>query len=466
MTHHAKNSATKAIDRVQQRLTDYACSLEYEGISSSAVHAAKVRIIDTLGALLGGFFSEPARLARNLAAQTPGPNGSSVIGTRMKTTPDMAAFVNGTTARFSEMSDIYDCPGGVGGHPSDVLMPVLGVAEHVKASGREFITSVVLAYEVYLRISDGFHNTGWDHTNFSCAGTAVASGKLLGLNPVQMSHCIAMAVVPNNMLRQARTNHLTMFKSTATGHAGRAGVFAALLARAGMEGPHLPYEGKAGWMDHVACDRYTLDAMGGGAIPFKILETLLKNRPVASGAITAILAAEKLAPLRNLKDVKQVTVEVYKRAKEVLGTGEHFWNPDSGDTADHSIPYCVAAALLDGTVTPRSFDDAHLHNPHLHALLQKIEVVENPQFTKEFKQRPHLARVTVVAHQGERLVGEAGGNQDGLSTQKPQSDIEEKFRVVSEDCLGAKQVRSILERLWRLEDMEDVATIPSAFIFA
>ena len=88
------------VDSIQQRLTSYACGLNYDGLSPEAIHAAKVRIIDTLGALIGGFFGEPCRIARNLAAQMPNPDGATVIGTRMKTTPDMAAFVNATTARY------------------------------------------------------------------------------------------------------------------------------------------------------------------------------------------------------------------------------------------------------------------------------------------------------------------------------------------------------------------------------
>src|SRR5712691_6295012 len=114
----------KAVDTLQQRLTDYGCSLNYDGLSTEAIHAAKVRVIDTLGALIGGFFGEPCRIARNLAAQMPCPDGATVIGTRMKTTPDMAAFVNGTMARYPEMIDSYHGPGSAHGHVSEVIAPV------------------------------------------------------------------------------------------------------------------------------------------------------------------------------------------------------------------------------------------------------------------------------------------------------------------------------------------------------
>src|SRR5262245_32513462 len=103
MNKAAEHSVNKAVDSIQQQLTNYACALNYDRLSPEAIHAAKVRIIDVLGALIGGFFGEPCRIARNLAAQMPNRDGSTIIGTRMKATPDMAAFVNAITARYPEL---------------------------------------------------------------------------------------------------------------------------------------------------------------------------------------------------------------------------------------------------------------------------------------------------------------------------------------------------------------------------
>src|SRR5688500_1337064 len=107
----------KAVDSIQKRLTDYACSLNYDDLTPQAVHAAKVRVIDACRALFGGFFGAPCFIARDLAARLPDPNGATVIGTRMKTTSGLAAFVNGTTARYAELNDNYHWPGSFHGHP-------------------------------------------------------------------------------------------------------------------------------------------------------------------------------------------------------------------------------------------------------------------------------------------------------------------------------------------------------------
>jgi len=466
----AEGNMNKTIDGIQERLTSYACALDYDGLTPEVIHAAKVRVIDTLGALFAGFSAEPCRVARNVAAEWPHPHGATVIGSRMRSTPDIAAFVNAATARCVEMNDVYQWPGSYFGHPSDVVTPVLAVAEYAHASGRELITGIVLAYEVYLRICDvfgDFASGAFENTNFSCLGIAMASCKLLRLSREQLAHGISMGVVPNNALKVSRTGQLTMWKVAAAGQAGRAGVFAALLAKAGMEGPHLPFEGKSGWCDHVALKRFSLDTMGGNGTPFKILDSSIKLRPCIGLGITSILAAEKVGPLENIMDVKQVIIEVYQQAKQFGGTGEHRWNPESKESADHSIPYVVAAALMDGTVTLRSYDEARLWNPGLRALMQKIHVVENEEFTRLHQRLPveHRARITVVTNGGERLVGESWkGDEDASPTpRKSDAQIVAKFTGFTEDYLGKQRSKAILNRLWHLEDLTDVAAIPPDF---
>ena len=149
-------------------------------------------------------------------------------------------------------------------------------------------------------------------------------------------------------------------------------------------------------------------------------------------------------------------------------TGEHRWNPDTRETADHSIPYVVAATLMDGTVTPRSFNHARLWHPELRALIHKIEVVENEAFTQAYIKHPveHRTRVTVLTQNGEKLSGEVGGDENDLSKPKSDAMINEKFRTLCEDSLGVKQSRAILDSLWALDGMTDVSAIPPAFVIA
>lgn len=468
----AKDMQTKPADAIQAHLSGYAAQLQYEDLDAAAIHAVKVRVIDTLGALIGGFFGEPCLAARDLAARMPQSAGATVIGTRLTAAPDVAAFVNATTARYVEMNDVYHWPGSSGGHPSDVLTPVLSIAEYARANGRDFILAVALAYEIYLRMSDAVHTPGFDCANFACMGSALGAGKLLQLSSAQLSECLSMAVVPNNALNQARTGHLSMWKAVAAGQSGRAGVFAALLAAAGMKGPQAPFEGKAGWCNHVARKSFALGAFGtfgGRGVPFKILDTLIKPRSSCATTISSILAAEKpAAHLADVAQIEKVTVEVYERAKTGMGTGEHHWNPDSRETADHSIPYVVAAALIDKRITPQSFGDARLWSAELRGLLPKVEVVTNDEYTAAYERVPveHRTRVTVKLRGGEQLVGEAGGDKGDLSQPKSDAEIEEKFRTLAEPLLGSKRVTALLGTLWDLENVPDCAQIPPRLVFA
>ena len=456
------------VDELQASLSGYAARLSYSDLDAETIHAARTRVIDTLGALIGGFAGEPCRMARDVAKRMPQPDGATVIGTGLKTSLDLAAFVNGTTARYVEMNDVYHWPGSSGGHPSDVLMPILAVAEHTRASGRDLITAIVLGYEIYLRMSDAVKTPGFDCANFCCMGAALGAGKLLGLDAERLAQCLSMAVVPNNALNQARTGHLSMWKAVAAGQSGRAGVFAALLAQAGMNGPHAPFEGKAGWCDHVARRRFKLETFGGHGTPFKIRDTLIKPRASCATTISSILAAEKAgAQVTATADIEKVTVEVYERAKTGMGTGEHHWNPDSRETADHSIPYVVAASLLDKRHTPASFSDERLWSPDLRALLPKIEVVANDEFTDAYERVPveHRTRVTVLMKNGRRATGYAGGAEGDLSQPKSDAEIEEKFHALTARELGVQRAGAALAALWELDSMPDVSAIPDLVRF-
>ncbi len=461
-------AARDRTDATQQRILDYALALGYEALTQRAAHEATVRVIDTLAALAGGFEGEPCAIARRMAARIPDVDGATVVGTNLKTTPDMAAFANATAARYVELNDVYHWPGSAGGHPSDVVMPLLGVAEHARAGGRDLIAAVVLAYEIYLRLSDAIGRTHFDCANFACLGVAVGAGRLMGLTRAQLGHAMSMALVPNNILRRVRTGHLSMWKAVTAGHAGKAAVFAALLAREGMDGPPQPFEGRSGWSEHIAGKRFALGAMGGNGVSFKIEDTMIKPRSSCATTISSILAAEKVAPLlkNRIAEVERVTVETYGTAKAGMGTGEHHWHPDSRETADHSIPYVVAAALMDGTVTPRQFDAAHLRDPGLRALLAKIEVVANDEFTRAYEKLPveHHTRVNVLTRGGERLSGEAGGDRGDLAQPKTDAQIGEKFLGTAEPFLGAPRARAMLERLWKLDALADVSAIPNGFV--
>ena len=269
-----------------------------------------------------------------------------MLGTNQRVPVELAAFANATAARYLEFSDFYHWPGSLDGHASDLVLPALAVAEQQNASGKDLISAVVLGYEAFLRLCDVFPNAGFDYTNCTTLGSAMAAGRLLGLSEREMGHCISMAVVPNVILKQVRRDGKTAYKPVATGHAGRAGIFAAQLAQAGLEGPNLPFVGRVGFNKFILGGSFEPEALGGSGSSFKILDSQIKIRPSERNTVPLILAAEKIAPLPPSAVVRRITVEVYRKAVEEVGSKPEIWRPDTREAAYHSIPYVVAVALV------------------------------------------------------------------------------------------------------------------------
>ena len=232
------------MDATARFLSAYAASLDYRDLPPDTVHEARRRILDSVGCALGGFAAEPCRIARDLAPALEGQGAARILGTSQATTPDMAAFANTAMIRYLDCNDSFVSPGG--GHPSDMLPAVLAAAEVAGASGREVITALVLAYEIYGQFAARFatREKGWDQGLFIGPGSACAAGKVMGLPEAQLAHALSMTAVSQVPLGQTRVGELSMWKGCATAMAVRNGVFASLLARGGLEGPPEPFEGR------------------------------------------------------------------------------------------------------------------------------------------------------------------------------------------------------------------------------
>jgi 2-methylcitrate dehydratase len=185
------------MDRTMELLSSYACGLTYEALPTAVVHQVKRTLIDTLGCAMGAFHAEPSHIARHLAESVTSRMPARLLGTRHASSPNMAGFANGVMVRYLDCNDSYFSPGG--GHPSDMIPAALALADPLGCDGRTVITAIVLAYEVFSRLSDQVvaGDWGWDQGIFSVIGAACAAGKVLGLSQEQMRHAISLAVVPN-----------------------------------------------------------------------------------------------------------------------------------------------------------------------------------------------------------------------------------------------------------------------------
>ena len=444
------------MDATARYLSGYAASLDYPDLPPDTVHEARRRILDSVGCALGGFAAEPCRIARDLAPALEGQGAARILGTGQLTTPDMAAFANTAMIRYLDCNDSFVSPGG--GHPSDMLPAVLAAADVAGASGRAVITALVLAYEIYGQFAARFatREKGWDQGLFIGPASACAAGKVLGLPQERLAHAISMTAVSQVPLGQTRVGELSMWKGCATAMAVRNGVFAALFARGGLEGPPEPFEGRYGLFEQVTGE-VRLDGFGdaGTGVPFKLTDTSIKYFPVQIHTQAGAAMALELRDDFEIDDLERIRIETYGVAVRNAAGEPEKWDPKTRETADHSLPYVVAVALTDGALTPASFDEKRIGDPLLRPLMHKIEVSEDPEATRNYPAQQQ-ARMEIELRSGRRLTRSANYPKGHSRNPLTDSELEWKFLSLTSGILSRSRQQTLLERLWRFDELENL----------
>jgi 2-methylcitrate dehydratase len=440
------------MDKTEERLTSFVGSLSFRDIEPPVLHAVKRRFIDTIGCAIGAFDVETSRIARNIASSVESSTKAGVIGMRAKTSPDLAAFANTAMIRCLDLNDDYF--GKDGPHPSDTIGAVLAAADSAHADGKTVVNAIAVAYEVLCSLADavGLRERGWDYVTFTAVAAALGAGKVLNLPEEKLKHCLSLAAVCNGALGQTRLGELSMWKGLASANACRNGVFAAMLAGAGVTGPDLSFGGKNGLIAQVTGP---LELSALGRQPLRAGIVYLKSWPVFYSAQASVQAALGLRKTVAPKEIKSITVESYQRLLGRGATDPEKWTPKSRETADHSVPFCVAAALLDGNITPATFDSRRFLDPEVIELMSKVQLREDPEFTQEYPAKWNC-RITAETFSGERHqvhVTYPKGHPQNPFTDK---EVEEKFLVLAEPLIGSERCQSFLDWAWRLEEARDI----------
>jgi 2-methylcitrate dehydratase len=451
------------------RLSRYGQSLCYDDLPSAVVHEVKRRILDSLGCAFGAFTALPCRIARQLAQAVKVPRGATLWGTGHRTLPDLATFANGALVRYLDFNDTYLAKEPA--HPSDNIAPILAVGEASRASGKRVIQAIALAYEVQCRLCDAaaLRPRGWDHVTYGPFSSALAAAKVMKLSEAQTMQAINLAGVSNIALRQTRVGDLSMWKACAFSNAARNGVFAAMLAQRRMTGPSPIFEGEKGFMKLVS-GPFDLPPFGGekgpsGPVTFKILDTYIKHYPVEYHAQTAVEATLALREdllkgegVDALAGITDVEIGSYDVAIEIIGRDPEKWRPRTRETADHSFPYCVAAALLDGKLTLRSFGDKRLTDLALHELMQKVRVVVQPDFVGRYPEAM-ATRVTVRTKAGINYVKQVDYPLGHPQNRMPDQEVEDKFRRLAAGKLDRVRMNKVIDVVWKLDRLKDVGAL-------
>jgi 2-methylcitrate dehydratase len=306
---------------------------------------------------------------------------------------------------------------------------------------------------VQCRLCDAasIRSRGWDHTTYGSISATLAAAKLLGLSHERTVHALGIAGTTGTALRLTRAGELSMWKGCAFAFAARNGVFAALLASAGMTGPAPLFEGEMGFFEQVS-GPFTLPKLGGpSGEDWMLPRTSIKFVPAEYHSQSAIDAAFALRPqIADLSSIRSIEIATFRTAVEIIGKDPEKWRPKTRETADHSLPYCTAVALIDGKITADQFSDERLADPALLDLVSRTTIVEDPKLTAGYPAGiPN--RVTVTLQDGTTLVSEVAFPPGHDKNPLTDAQLADKFHGLVDPILGADRARAIIDRVGRLE---------------
>ena len=445
------------------QLADYACALQFEELSPEVVHEVKRRVIDSLGCALGAWNEEPCAIARRVASEFSAKRGSTIIGTNHKAPPDWSAFADGCAIRYFDYNDTYLSKEPA--HPSDNISAALAIAESVGANGRELITAIALAYEVQCRFCDAasIRARGWDHVTYGAFSTALAGAHLMNLDPEKTRHAVNIAGVAGAAMRQARVGELSHWKGVAFATAARHGVYSALLARAGMTGPGPIFEGQMGFEKQLGVSLGNLAEKF--VVPFPksehgpasmILKTSIKYWPAEYHSQSAIEAALWLRKeIADPARIKSVTIESHDASVDIIGSEPEKWKPNTRETADHSLPYITAIALIDGDVTNKQFERERFADPHVWKFLETVNVKRNAELSAMYPDAvANIVRVDL--DDGRWLTKRVDYPLGHAKNRLKDSEVEGKFFALVSPAFGEKRAREVVDLVWKVDEAKKI----------
>lgn len=446
----AASSERGAGPTLAEDIARWLVELRYEELPADVVASAKRVTLDSLGCALGALDAEPVRAARKVVALQGGNPQASIVGVGGKVSCDQAAFVNAMALRYLDYNDYIAL--GRPHHGSMNVAPALAAAEMQQASGKDFLLGLVAGYELEVRLRDAMaarEPEGWDGASVVAQyASAAAAGKLLRLDAAKLANALAIAGSNANTLSEVRRcAEMTPAKGAAEPMAVRNGVFAALLAREGLTYPLTMLDGEYGFAKMVpgALDEPVLRKRTG---EFQILKSCIKLWPcvgTAQAPIAAALQIHKQQPQPG--NIGHIVVDLSDFAyRQQIAYPK---NITTREHADHSIPYVVARALLDGQVVVGDFDEKRFGDPAALSLVRKIELRPDPALTDA-----NLgAKVQITLRGGQTYNASVPIPPGNILNPADDTSVAKKFATLAEDVLGRARSQQAIEAILSIDTM-------------
>src|SRR6202166_479800 len=452
---------TSAKETITATMSRWAASLEYKHLSQDAVYQAKRFLLDSVGCALGGYQQHDVIIALEVLKEIAGRGPATVIGTGEKIDAVSASLANALMIRCMDYNDIYGKQDP--SHPSDIFPAALAGCERAKSDGKELIVGLVLGHEFEMRFCEaafpGIRERGWHHATLTAFVSPMVAGRAIHLSWEQIQHAIGISASRHATLGAVTAGKLTMMKNTVDPMATQSGVLAALLAEKGYTGPEHVVDGKEG-LTHCFGPSWKLNLLTDGlGESWRITQCGMKAFPTEALTHPPISAVLDIVKSNDLKpeQVEKVQVRSLARAADILSDPSKY-DPRSKETADHSLPYVIAAAIAERQVTPVQFEMKKIMAPTIRAQLKKVEVIADPEIEKVF---PALQRVIVniTTTDGRKFSKQLDYPKGDPRNPLSDAEVEEKFAALAEGVLSESAQKKLKNAIWNLEKIGSVSKL-------
>jgi 2-methylcitrate dehydratase len=444
---------------LEQKFADFALSVRYEVLPADVINSVKRVLLDTLGCAFGSVGSEPANIADTTIRKTFGDgNTTTVIGYPRPATVEGALFVNGVLVRSLDMNDTYI--GTEPLHPSEVLPTALALCEENGRTGRDLIEAVVVGYEASMRVNDAisFIERGFHPLCAAAYGIPLIAGKTWGLPREAIANAVGISGARGFTSFVVNSGAISMMKAMGLAATAADGVFATRLAAQGFTGPSGTLEwlaskmkpAKEGFAVDLELARYRLPR-----VAFKRFPIQIELQAVAEAG--ASLSAKMKG---RAQDIRAITVETYPGIIERVADPEKF-RPQTKGTADHSLPVCLAMALLDGDVTVVQFEKDRWRAQEVMALVEKTSVKSGASLMAKLP-KGRGASIEIVFADGQSLRETVEVPEGDAERPLSRSSLERKFMNFAVPVVGKVRAERVMLLVGGLEELKSVRELTQA----
>lgn len=434
-------------------LAGFVVRAQHPDLAGASRAALKRNVLDSIACAIGALDGELVPAVRAQADEFSGRRSATLVGGGTASV-DQAAFFNTVLVRYPDLLDTYLTRGGLC-HPADNFGAILAVAEHLEASGANFLLALAVAYEVQCRFSAAVPVMahGLNHALQLAMSVAAGSAKLMGLDAGRTAAAISAATADNISLAAVHAEPVSNWKGISPAVTGMRAVYATILASRGITGPRTLFDGPHGlaqlFDQHIDLDIGTTGLTAAEHTYLKRYCALIHGQVI----IDAVLALRDAHGLRG-RDVASVTLEVFQGAFDFAGGGAYGNkdDPSTKEQADYNLRYLTAVALIDGDVGPEQLENDRVRRSDVQDLLTRVVVEPAADLTAAYPDRT-AARVRVVTQDG-RSVSREQSDYEGSPTHPMSWDrVVEKFHWLAEPFCGEGLRGEIIDAVRRVDEI-------------